>query len=76
MNNKNWKWLLAVVALCWLTPAAFATGCASTSAGCPPTQAMPEGGSTATYLLGSGLTCFGAMFLRLRFDKPTQPRRR
>jgi hypothetical protein len=73
MNNKNWKWLLAVVALCWLTPAAFATGCASTSAGCPPTQAMPEGGSTAIYLLGAGLTCFGAMFLRSRFVKPTQP---
>jgi len=66
MNNKNWKWLLGVVALCWLAPAAFAQS--ST-----PSVAVPEGGSTAIYLLGAGLTCFGAMFLRSRLAKPTQP---
>jgi hypothetical protein len=75
MNNKNWKWLLTVVALCWLAPAAFASTCTvgSTTAVCPPSHAVPEGGSTAIYLLGAGLTCFGAMFLRSRLVKPTQP---
>jgi hypothetical protein len=29
--------------------------------------------SAASLLLGAGLTCFGAMFLRSRFAKPTQP---
>ena len=67
MNNKNWKWLLAVVALCWLAPAAFAApACA---VGC---TSVPEGGSTAIYLLGAGLTCFGAMFLRSKVAKPPQ----
>ena len=78
MNNRNWKWLLGVVALCCLAPAAFA----STSPGpytSPPSCAVggscavPEGGSTAIYLLGAGLTCFGAMFLRSRLKEPTQP---
>jgi hypothetical protein len=76
MNNKNWKWLLAVVALCWLAPAAFASTCTvggTTAVARPTACAVPEGGSTAIYLLGAGLTCFGAMFLRSRFVKPTQP---
>jgi hypothetical protein len=29
--------------------------------------------SAASLLLGAGLTCFGAMFLRSRFAKPTHP---
>ncbi len=33
---------------------------------------MPEGGSTAIYLFGAGLTCFGAMFLRSKLAKSTQ----
>jgi len=72
MNNKNWKWLLGVVALGCLAPAAFAqssTGPCAVGSTC----AVPEGGSTAIYLLGAGLTCFGAMFLRSRLAKPTQP---
>ena len=55
MNNKNWKWLLGVVALCWLAPAAFATtspGPCAVGATCAAPVAMPEGGSTAIYLLG------------------------
>jgi hypothetical protein len=74
MNDKNGKWLLAVVALCCLAPAAFATPatpplpCATCKA---PVQ-VPEGGSTAIYLLGAGLTCFGAVFLRSRLAKRTQ----
>jgi len=70
MNNKNGKWLLAVVAACCLAPAAFATS--ATPAPCATCKAVPEGGSTAIYLLGAGLTCFGAMFLRSRLAKRTQ----
>jgi hypothetical protein len=76
MNNKNWKWLLGVVALCWLAPAALAqssTGPCPVGSTCSTPVAVPEGGSTAIYLLGAGLTCFGAMFLRSRLAKPTQP---
>jgi hypothetical protein len=72
MNNKNWKWLLAVVALCWLAPAAFASGCPVGPNVTSSCLKVPEGGSTAIYLLGAGLTCFGAMFLRSRLAKPTQ----
>ena len=72
MNNKNGKWLLAVVALCCLAPAAFATPATPLPCAACKVQ-VPEGGSPAIYLLGAGLTCFGAMFLRSRFVKPTQP---
>jgi hypothetical protein len=76
MNNKNRKWLLAVVALCCLAPAAFADrdhgrGCDDRHSRRDCRQ-MPEGGSTAIYLLGAGLTCVGAMFLRSKVAKPAQ----
>ena len=74
MCNSKGKWLLAVVALCCLAPAAFAKpdakpDTAPCAVGCVP---VPEGGSTAIYLLGAGLTCFGAMFLQSRLRKPKQ----
>jgi hypothetical protein len=82
MNNKNRKWLLAVVAVCCLAPAAFAhRNPPPPPPRCEPSwapkcqhsrQSVPEGGSTAIYLLGAGLTCAGAMFLRSRLAKPTQ----
>jgi hypothetical protein len=70
MSNKYGKWLLAVGALCCLAPAAFA----NPQTVCPTARCtqVPEGGSTAIYLLGAGLACFGAMFLRSRLTKPTQ----
>jgi hypothetical protein len=84
-NNAKW-WLSAVVAVCCLTPMAFAeSGPAHSSIryperACDPhlrngchqaqVQAVPEGGSTAIYLLGAGLICFGAMFLRSRVAEP------
>ena len=76
MNNKNRKWLLAVVALCCLVPAALADrdhdhGCDDRHSR-RDCQKAPEGGSTAIYLLGAGLTCVGAMFLRSRLAKPAQ----
>jgi len=74
MTNKKGKYWLAVVALCCLSPVAFARhhdpppchgrDCKST--------AVPEGGSTAIYLLGTGLTCIGAIFLRSKLPKLTQ----
>jgi hypothetical protein len=82
MNKRNGKWLLAVVAMCCLAPAALAhrrdPGCCDPRwQNCgkhdgPPPAAVPEGGSAAIYLLGAGLTCVGAMFLRSRIAKPAQ----
>jgi hypothetical protein len=81
MKNRKSKWWLAAVAMCCLAPAAlaqkgYAAPCAMGNF-CvdppkPSTTAVPEGGSTAIYLLGAGLTCFGAMFLRSRLAKPRQ----
>jgi hypothetical protein len=36
-------------------------------------EELKELNMSAALLLGAGLTCFGAMFLRSRFAKPTQP---
>ena len=70
MKNKG-KWLLTAVVLCCLAPGAFAhkkEPCHGRNCGIQ----VPEGGSTAIYLLGAGLTCFGAMFLRSKVAKPAQ----
>lgn len=78
MKNSNAKWLLAaVVAVCCLAPAAVADRDRGRGGDkCDPrwqkcVQA-PEGGSTAIYLLGVGLTCAGAMFFRSKLAKRTQ----
>jgi hypothetical protein len=72
MKNKNWKYLQGVAALCCLAPAAFAVEpCNPTNVVCAPT-AMPEGGSTAIYLLAAALTCFVAMFFRSKLVKPAK----
>jgi hypothetical protein len=74
------KLLLAVVMFSCMAPAAFAgarnqearnqEGC-NPRKRCQPVQ-VPEGGSAAIYLLGAGLTCFGAMFLRSMVGKSVQ----
>jgi hypothetical protein len=46
--------------------------CGNTQPQPKPTQPVPEAGSTAIYLFGAGLTCFGAMFLRSKLAKSTQ----
>jgi hypothetical protein len=76
MSKSKGKWWLAIVVVCCLAPGALARRE-------PPCdhdrddprscrQSVPEGGSAAGYLLGAGLTCFGAMFLRSRVSKPSQ----
>jgi hypothetical protein len=73
MKNINRKWLLTVVALLLLAPAASAIGpYHPPSHRKPPRQHVPESGSALVYVLGSGMTCLGAMFLRSRFAKPEQ----
>jgi hypothetical protein len=77
MKNSKAKWWLAAIVICCLAPGAFADHGRGRDHGCDPRsrsrcQQVPEGGSTAIYLLGAGLTCFGAMFLRSRTAKPAQ----
>ena len=73
MSKNKGRWWLAIVVVCCLAPGAFARR----DYRCDPhdrdrhCQSVPEGGSTAVYLLGAGLTCFGAMFLRSKV-KPAQ----
>jgi len=67
MKNKSKKWLLTLAAIACLAPA----GVAATEHK-PLSVKTPEGGTAAIYLLGTGLTCFGAMFLRSKLAKPTQ----
>lgn len=67
MKNRHGKWLLTLVAIACLTPA----GVAATKAK-PNCVHVPEGGSAVIYLLGAGLACFGAMFLRSKLAKPSQ----
>jgi hypothetical protein len=80
MSNRS-KWWLSALIVCCLTPAAFADWSRDIGCGAHPRegcqhhlqfQQVPEGGSTAIYLLGAGLTCFAAVFLRSRVAKPTQ----
>jgi hypothetical protein len=71
MRNTRKLWLAAML-VCCLCPAGFAhrDKCKDhpRDPGCAP---VPEGGSTAIYLLGAGLVCSGAMFLRSRAVKPS-----
>jgi hypothetical protein len=78
MTKRRSKWLLAMGAILLLTPV-FATaqqeayrskkdkGCSSFDK--KKCQAVPEGGSAASYLLATSLTCMGAMLLRSRASK-------
>lgn len=74
MSNGKSKWWLALIAICCLAPAAFADECSphdkDQNKHCP--QQVPEGGSAAVYMLGAGLTCFGAMYLRSKVARTMQ----
>jgi len=80
MGRPSAKWWLAVAALLLLTPALSATrqhekekGCGARDDRDKKCRQVPEGGSTAAYLLGAGVTCIGAMVLRSRLGKPQTP---
>jgi hypothetical protein len=77
----NRKWWLALVALLCTVPGAYATykpdraqsraqRCGEDGNG-RNCQQVPEGGSAVVYLLGAGITCLGAMFIRSRASKPS-----
>jgi len=76
MSNRKSKWWLGIIVVCCLVPAAFADRdkCSphdrDQNKHCP--QQVPEGGSAVVYLLGAGLTCFGAMYLRSKVSSPAE----
>jgi len=64
------KWWLGVALLLCLPPSSFALERDHNK--CRPEwkcRQVPEGGSAAIYLLGAGITCLGAMFIRARVSK-------
>jgi hypothetical protein len=63
MKNRG-KWLVVTLAVCSLAPSSFAA--TGTAVRRNFNVQVPEGGSALIYLLGAGLTCMGAMFLRSR----------
>lgn len=67
------KWLFTGLLLLCFAPASFAGPVRACDhyrqRNCQPTQQVPEGGSSATYLLGAGLVCAGAMFARFRMQR-------
>jgi hypothetical protein len=85
MRKMNRQWWLALVALLCIVPGAYAKpgqGAYATTADrarrcddrhwtAKKCQQVPEGGSAAVYLLGAGITCLGAMFIRSRASKPS-----
>jgi len=74
MRNVNPKWWLGLVALLSFAPAAFPVQDHNNLRRRRDFQpvAVPEGGSTMVYVLGVGVTCLGAMFLRPRVAKPKE----
>jgi hypothetical protein len=68
------KFLLAAAILLYLVSASFASKPIRDDGRCNDhsrrrCEYMPEGGSAAAYLLGAGLTCLGAMFVRSRSSR-------
>ena len=76
MKHTGRKWWLAVVALLCLAPTTFAVqNMAKPRKTCNNPQShdikcrqVADGGSTLVYVLGAGITCLGAMFIRSRRD--------
>jgi len=79
MTRRSAKWSLAMTALLLLTPALSAARHPEKGKGCrdydrdQKCRQVPEGGSTAAYLLGAGVICLGAMAVRSRLAKPQAP---
>ena len=77
MINVARKWWLGAALLLCLVPSSFAFQKIKDEPRkdtCKPghkcRQNVPEGGSAAIYVLGAGLTCLGAMYIRSRSSKP------
>jgi hypothetical protein len=72
MKALSRKCLLAVVVSLCLVPASFA-GKPNHDQRCDPRrrdcQQVPEGGSAIVYVLGTAVTCLGAMLIRSRSAK-------
>jgi hypothetical protein len=78
MSNVARKYWLAVALLVCSVPSSLALQKSSEEPRhdtCKPghkcKQQVPEGGTAALYLLGAGLACFGAMYIRARSSKPS-----
>ena len=76
MKSVSRKCLLALVVLLCLAPASLADRgkdkkCDDDRRGGKHCRQVPEGGSAAVYLLGAGITCLGAMFVRSRSSNPS-----
>lgn len=75
MNKVARKWFLGTSLLLCLVPVSFALdrGPDKHKGKCKPhddcAQQVPEGGSTAMYLVAAGLACVTAMSLRSRSSK-------
>jgi len=69
------KWWLVLATLLIIAPSTFASNVRN-SRGCDQRisaskcQQVAEGGPAAVYVLGMGITCLGAMFIRSRMSKP------
>jgi hypothetical protein len=78
MSNVARKWWLGAALLLCLVPSSFAVqhdGDHPKHDKCKPgdkcKQNVPEGGTSAIYLLGASLACLGAMYVRARSSKPS-----
>jgi hypothetical protein len=74
MMKRSPKWWLAIAVPVLLTPVLSAEPYHHKKDGCDGGESakcrqVPEGGSGATYLLGVGVACLGAMFIRSRASK-------
>jgi hypothetical protein len=78
MSAVNLKWWLGAALLLCLVPSSFAVqqyhNNHETRRSGNNAQPMPEGGSAIPYLLGAGITCLGAMFIRSRAPNGPMPR--
>jgi len=72
MMTVRRKWWLGAALLLCLVPSSFAGKphkCDKDGPDRKCPKEVPEGGSAAIYLLGAGITCLGAMFIRSRASR-------
>ena len=75
MRTNKKKWWLVSAALVLLSPVILTAQHADKKKGCDvrdhdkKCRQVPEGGSTAIYLIAAGATCLGAILVRSRLAK-------